>query len=182
MDDLLGRARRGDQRALEELCQREWRPVYALAYHALGNVADAQDLTQEVFLRALRSLDRYEETSAPFAAYLASIARNLVRNRARLRPTAVLDDDAPSAGAGPETLAIEAAEVERVRAALGELPADQRRVIELRLSEGRSMSETAVLLGRSPDAVRQLQHRALAALRARLSATDAAAQETERLR
>src|SRR6476661_8011593 len=108
MDDVLSRARRGDQRALEELCQREWRPVYALAYHALGNVADAQDLTQEVFLRALRSLDRYEETRAPFAAYLATIARNLVRNRARVRSTVELDDDAPSAGAGPETLAIEA--------------------------------------------------------------------------
>jgi RNA polymerase sigma-70 factor (ECF subfamily) len=182
MDDLLGRARRGDQRALDELCQREWRPVYALAYHALGNVADAQDLTQEVFLRALRSLDRYEETRAPFAAYLAAIARNLVRNRARLRSSAVLDDDAPTAGAGPEALAITASELERVRAALRELPADQRCVIELRLSEGRSMSETAALLGRNPDAVRQLQHRALVALRARLRAPDAAATETERLR
>jgi RNA polymerase sigma-70 factor (ECF subfamily) len=182
MDELLGRARRGDQRALEELCQREWRPVYALAYHALGNVADAQDVTQEVFLRALRSLERYEETSAPFAAYLATIARNLVRNRARLRPTAALDDDAPFGGAGPETLAIESSEVERVRAALGELPADQRRVIELRLSEGRSTAETAALLGRGPDAVRQLQHRALVSLRARLGAPAPANTDTERWR
>jgi RNA polymerase sigma-70 factor (ECF subfamily) len=182
MDDLLGRARRGDQRALEELCQREWRPVYALAYHALGNVADAQDLTQEVFLRALRSLDRYEETHAPFAAYLATIARNLIRNRARLRPTAMLDDDAPAAAAGPEALAIESSEVERVWAALRELPADQRRVIDLRLNDGRTTAETAALLGRSPDAVRQLLHRALLSVRARLGAPEAANTETERLR
>jgi RNA polymerase sigma-70 factor (ECF subfamily) len=94
----------------------------------------------------------------------------------------VLDDDASSAGAGPEALAIAASEVERVRAALRALPDDQRHVIELRLTEGRSMSETAALLGRSPDAVRQLQHRALVALRARLRAPDAAATETERLR
>ena len=182
MDDLLGCARRGDQRALEELCQREWRPVYALAYHAVGNVADAQDVTQEAFLRALRSLDHFEETGAPFAAYLAAIARNLVRNRARNRPTAALDDAAPSAATGPEALAIEATEVERVRAALRELPTDQRRVVELRLSEGRSTAEAAELLSRSPDAVRQLQHRALVTLRARVRAPDPAAEETETLR
>jgi RNA polymerase sigma-70 factor (ECF subfamily) len=182
MDDLLGRARRGDQHALEELCQREWRPVYALAYHALGNVADAQDVTQEVFLRALRSLDRYQVTEAPFAAYLAVIARNLLRNRARQRANIALDNEAPSGASGPEALAVAATEVERMWAALRDLPADQRRVIELRLSEGRSAAETAQLLGRSPDAVRQLQHRALVTLRARLRGPDLAARERERLR
>src|SRR5437868_15359217 len=93
MDELLSRARRGDQRALEELCRREWRPVYAIAYHAVGNVADAQDLTQEVFLRALQALDRYEERGIPFQAYLATIARNLVRNRARVPTPVVLGAD-----------------------------------------------------------------------------------------
>lgn len=55
---LLERARCGDRRALDELCRREWQPVYGIAYHALGNVADAQDLTQETFLRpsAVRAL------------------------------------------------------------------------------------------------------------------------------
>jgi RNA polymerase sigma-70 factor (ECF subfamily) len=169
MDELLSRAQRGDQRALEELCRREWRPVYAIAYHAVGNVADAQDLTQEVFLRALRALDRYEEQGVPFQAYLATIARNLVRNRARVPAVAALGDDTPATARGPEELALDAVEVGRVQAALAELPRDQRRVIELRVSDGRPTAEVAALLGRQPAAVRQLQHRALSALRARLA-------------
>ncbi|HEX5502222.1 MAG TPA: sigma factor [Thermomicrobiales bacterium] len=63
-DPLLERARRGDRQALEELCRREWRPVYALVYHAVQDRAEAEDLTQEVFLRALRSLGRYRATRA----------------------------------------------------------------------------------------------------------------------
>ena len=84
-DRLLRRAQRGDVAALEELCEREWRPVYGVVYQAVRDRHEAQDLTQEVFLRALKSLDRYQHTGAPFSAYLATIARNMVRDRWRRR-------------------------------------------------------------------------------------------------
>lgn len=168
-DDLLERARRGDRAALEDLCQREWRPVYGIAYRALGNVGEAQDLTQEVFLRALRSLDRYRATGAPFSAWLATIARNRLRDgwRGHQRNPVRLDLAAnlPTTGAGPETAAILADERQRLHDALAELPADYQAVIRLRVLDGLSSAEAGRIMGRSPDAVRQLQRRALAALR-----------------
>lgn len=171
-EDLLERARCGDREALEELCRREWRPVYGIAWAACGNVADAQDLTQEAFARALRALPRYRQTGAPFSAYLATIARNLVRDgwRARRHPTVGLDAaaDVPSDDAGPDALALADDDARRLRAALATLPADYRTVIQLRVLDGLSAAAAGHVMGRTPDAVRQLQHRALRALRAAL--------------
>lgn len=171
-DPILARARRGDRVALEELCQREWRPVYALLYAAVQDRSEAQDLTQEVFLRALKVLDRFHEGEAPFRAFLKAIARNLLRDRWRGRRPDPLDlsqmGDLP---ADDPDLADElAAEAERAQllAALAALPDDYQSVVRLRLLDGRSGAEVATVLGRSPAATRQLLHRALGALRAAL--------------
>lgn len=173
-DDLLQRAQRGDPGALDELCQREWRPIYGVAYRALGNVAEAQDLTQEVFLSALRSLDRFRDTGAPFGAYLATIARNRLRDGWRgRRPTPVTLDDAvtalPDRAVGPEASAIATDEGHQLQVALAGLPADYQTVIRMRVLDGLSSAQTGQVMGRSPDAVRQLQRRALSALRAALT-------------
>ena len=169
---LLERAQRGDLDALEELCEREWRPVYGIVYAAVRNVGEAQDLTQEVFLRALKSLPRYRDMGVPFGAYLGTIARNLVRNRWRARrPDLVSLDDAvelPSDAEGPEERALERAEADRVRQALTALSDDHYTVIRLRIFEGKSAAEAGRVMGRTPDAIRQLQHRAIVALRASL--------------
>ncbi len=84
-DDLIQRAQRGDRDAVEALFRREWKPVYHLLYRTLGDRHEAEDLTQEVFIRALSSLDHFRQTSTPFAGYLAVIARNLVRDQWRRR-------------------------------------------------------------------------------------------------
>ncbi len=171
-DPILAQARRGDRRALEELCHREWRPIYALLYAALQDRAEAQDLTQEVFLRALGALGRFREGEAPFRAFLKAIARNLLRDRWRGRRPGPVDlalvREMPSGDA--DLAEASAAEAERARllAALGALPDDYQVVVRLRLLEGRSSAEVATILGRSPAATRQLLHRALGALRAAL--------------
>ncbi len=171
-DPILARARRGDRRALEELCHREWRPVYALLYAAVQDRAEAQDLTQEVFLRALGALVRFREGEAPFRAFLKTIARNLLRDRWRgRRPDPVdlaLVRELPSDS--PDLADALAAEAERAQLlqALRSLPDDYQAVVRLRLLEGRSGAEVATILGRSPAATRQLLHRALGALRVAL--------------
>lgn len=171
-DQLLEMAQRGDRAALEELCRREWRPVYGVVYQAVGNRADAQDLTQEVFLRALRSLDRYQRTGVPFRAYLATIARNLVRDgwRKKRPPLVGLDhaSEIPFEGLGPEERTLSSFEKERLQASLATLSADYQTVIRLRVLDGLPTPEVARIMNRNPAAVRQLQHRALTALRARL--------------
>ena len=171
-DRLLRRAQRGDRDALEELCNREWRGVYGVVYQAVRNRPEAQDLTQEVFLRALKSLDQYRHNGVPFSAWLATIARNLVRDRWRSkRPATVNLTDAPempSRGIGPEERAIQSSEHQRMHSALASLSPDHQAVIRLRVLDGLPAAEVARIMNRNPAAVRQLQRRALAALRSQL--------------
>jgi RNA polymerase sigma-70 factor (ECF subfamily) len=168
-DDLVRRAQQGDHAALEELCRREWRAVYGIAYRAVGNVTEAQDLTQEVFLRALRSLPHYRETGAPFSAYLGTIARNLIRDRWRKHRPQIVDLEhaagLPSATPTPEDHLLRTIDREELRRALKMLSDDHQTVIQLRVNQGRSAAEVGEIMGRSPEAIRQLQYRALTALR-----------------
>ena len=169
-DTLVRRAQQGDRQALDELCQREWKPVYAIAYRALRNVSEAQDLTQEVFLRALRSLPRYQETGAPFRAYLATIARNLIRDRWRKHRPQLVELDLATSIPGttelPEDRALRSVDRENLRRALRQLSDDHQTVLQLRINDGLSATEVGQIMGRSPSAIRQLQYRALLALRA----------------
>ena len=67
---LLRLARSGDERALDALCREHWKPVYRSFAGRTDNPAEAEDLTQEVFLRALRAMPRFEDRGVPFRAYL----------------------------------------------------------------------------------------------------------------
>jgi len=171
-DDLIHKARQGDRAAVEALFQREWKPIYRLVYRALGDRVEAQDITQEVFIRAMTSLDRFQPTATPFAGYLAVIARNLLRDRwRRRRLTTVTDTEATqlaSTAVGPEQAALIADEHMLLEALLAPLPPDYRSVIQLRVLEERSTDEVAAIMNRSPGAVRVLQHRAIATLRIQL--------------
>ena len=100
-DPLVERAQQGDAEALDELFRREWRPIFGMAYSALNDRNDAQDVTQEAFLRALRRLDRYQHRGVPFHAYLATIARNLIRDRGD-RPFRQAFPSMTSSSSGPK--------------------------------------------------------------------------------
>ena len=171
-EQLLQRAQAGDRTAIEELFGREWRPIYSLVYRTVQNRSEAQDLTQEVFLRAFRSLDSYHDTGKPFHSYLTTIALNLLRDRWRTRkpPSADLASipPLPSSEPGPEHQALVNADHAMLQSALTTLADDHQTVIRLRILEGRSSHEVGKLMNRNPDAIRQLQRRALAALRATL--------------
>lgn len=167
-DPLLERAQHGDEDALDELFRREWRPIFGLAYTALHDRSDAQDVTQEAFLRALRHLDQFQQRGAPFHAYLATIARNLIRDRWRqpvsanisLQHVDLIEPDAT------DRAVISSDERAYLREVLARLPDDYQTVIRLRVLEERPTEEVAELMRRSPGAVRVLQHRAIVALRA----------------
>jgi RNA polymerase sigma-70 factor (ECF subfamily) len=170
--DLLSRAQRGDRAALELLCRQEWVTVYRIVAGWVASRQEAEDLTQEVFLRALRHLEGYQSASGSFRPYLITVARNLLRDRWRAQHRRAAGGSDPGVGEewdeGPEAAVVAAEGRAELIAALAQLPADHQRVLRLRLIEGRSAAEAAALLGRTPEAVRQLQHRALAALRSGL--------------
>lgn len=80
--DLIDRAREGDGTAWEALVRQHQEPAFRLAYLILGDAGQAEDITQEAFLRAYRAIDRYDP-ARPFRPWLLAITANLARNQRR---------------------------------------------------------------------------------------------------
>lgn len=153
---------------LQALCEQYWLPVYRAVYRSCRSKGEAEELTQEVFARALAS----PEGGIPSGAYLVQSARNLAIDRwraERRKPdVGALHEDLESPELGPEALT-EADEQRRaVLAALDALPDRYSEVLRLRIQEGLSPFEVGKQLKMSPNAVRQLQFRAVQALRMQL--------------
>jgi RNA polymerase sigma-70 factor, ECF subfamily len=133
----------------------------------------ARDATQQVFAQALAGLGGYRETGQ-FRAWLYTIARHVLANQARSRrpivPLAVAEE-AIDPGLTPEETATASLERHALLEAVGRLPDDQRTAIELRLA-GLTGPEVAEAMGRSHDAVKKLQLRALERLRSELMTTE----------
>ena len=159
LDDatLVARARDGDVRAFEALVRRYQRRIYQLALRMTASTADAEDITQEVFLTAWRRLPELREDAAVVGwLYRAATNRCLNLLRAR-RPTTEIDEStAPSTRPGddPARGAQNAVQGAALAAALDELPAAQRAVWLLREVHGRSYDEIAQLVDTTPQAVR----------------------------
>jgi RNA polymerase sigma-70 factor (ECF subfamily) len=179
--DLLSRARAGDRDALNELCQENWLPVYRSVARWARTAAEAEDLTQDVFVRAIQSIGSYRgaDVGLPYRAYLLRVARNLAIDRWRARQTAgamthhsISDDDilrSPAAESGPEATVISRDEHRRLLAALDRLPDAYSDVLRQRVLRGRTAAEVGALTGQTANAVRQLQFRAMTALRRELA-------------
>jgi len=169
---LLVEAAQKDSARFTELYEANFERVYAFVLRRVSNRSDAEDLTAEVFQHALANLRNFEWRGVPFAAWLYRIAGNAIADRwhrvAREQGSAAADDPPdladPHAGADAER-------VER-RAMLfrlvGTLPAEQRRVIEMRFAEQKSIREISQEMKRTPGAIKQLQFRAIRNLRAQL--------------
>ena len=169
---LLVAAAQQDPRRFGELYERHFERVYAYVSRRVPSREEAEDLTSEVFHRALAGLPRFEWRGAPFAAWLFRIASNSLADRAKRRAKESEFyglDDPP--GAGRQGTEADQQEVER-RAELyrlvDQLPADQRGVLVARFVEQKSIREIAQKLGRTEGAVKQLQFRGLGNLRTRI--------------
>jgi len=158
-------AAREDPRRFGALYERHFDRVYAFAVRRAHNRAEAEDVTSEVFHRALAGLGRFEWRGVPFIAWLLQIARNVQADRWERAARERGEPMSPAVRDASDD------EIDR-RAALADLvsrlPLDQRRVIVERFVEQRSIREIAGALGRTEGAVKQLQFRALESLRARM--------------
>ena len=144
-----------------ELYDRHFHRVWAYVIRRAASRAEAEDVTSEVFRKALENLAGYQWRGTPFLAWLLRIASNTLSHR--------WEKAGRESGDPPPDIAEPDAGLER-RAMLfqlvGRLPEVQRRVIELRYVEQRSLLEVAEALGKTEGAVKQLQKRALENLRA----------------
>ena len=180
IDALVQRARSGDGRAFEELARREERALYRHAARIVGPGPDAEDVVQDAFISAWRSIRSFEGTS--FRAWLFRIVTNraLDRIRARRRKAEVPLDPpedeeitwAEPAAPGPDLAEIashrEALVV--VEEALRDVPEEQRAALLLRDVEGFAYEEIAIMTNVEVGTVKSRIHRARVAVRNRLVA------------
>ncbi len=165
---LVQRAIGHDAEAFGRLYDMHVDRVYRHIYYRVGNEADAEDLTQQVFLKAWRAIDRYKKMASPFIAWLMTISHNLVvdfyrtrKDRAYLEVEILADDSTPS----PERATEASFEQQRLRRAILQLSGDEQQVVILRFIEGFEFAEIASLMKKKEGNIRVIMHRALVKLR-----------------
>jgi RNA polymerase sigma-70 factor, ECF subfamily len=168
---LLVEAAQRDLRRFGELYELYFERIYAFLVHRVRDRHIAEDLTSEVFHKALAALPEYEWRGVPFAAWLIRIAVNAVADQRKRSYRETLDADPPSPVESPNFDAMEARS--RLFRFVNGLPSDQRHVVFERFVEQRSIREIAQQLGKTEGAVKQLQLRALKTLRAQVEAAHA---------
>ena len=172
---LLIEAAQKDPACFAELYENHFERVYAYVVRRVGDRAETEDLTAEVFHQALANLKRFEWRGIPFAAWLYRIAANLISDRWQRTNRERVADEPEQIEAVPAKNA-ELEEVERnatLFRLVDTLPAEQRRVVVLRFVEEKSIKEVAREVHKTEGAVKQLQFRALTTLRARMEGADA---------
>ena len=170
---IVDAIRRGDPGAFQELYQLHFRRIHNFSVRRLGDVAEAEDVCQEVFEAVFSCLDRFEGKS-DLVVWIYGIARNILNNRLRRRGGVRLIsiDDIPPESAprdlGPEPRAQARQALGRVRDAIERLPCEQRKILELRHGKRLNIRKIAQLTGRSEDAVKSSLYRARRTLAAEL--------------
>ena len=165
---LVLAAKAGDASAFGELYERYRDPIYRFCLSRTGTAHDAEDLVSDVFVKALQSIDRYQDRGLPFVAFLYRIARNAAIDRSRTLKQPFSFDGLlvePASKQNVEAEASLAVEKTILLAALSRLKPEHRDVITMRFIEGYAALEVAQLLGKTEGAIRTLQHRALERLR-----------------
>jgi RNA polymerase sigma-70 factor, ECF subfamily len=164
---LLIEAAQRDPKRFGELYELYFELVYAFIVRRVRDRDATEDLTSEVFHKALASLKQFEWRGVPFAAWLCRIAANAITDRAKRAAREVSGLEDPEEFVSPTSL--ESAEQQAHLFRLVEtLPDDQRRVVVMRFAEEKSIREIAEELGRSEGAIKQLQFRGVQNLRAKL--------------
>ena len=165
---LVQRAIGHDAEAFGRLYDMHIDRVYRHIYYRVGNETDAEDLTQQVFLKAWQAIDRYKKTASPFIAWLMTISHNLVvdfyrtkKDKAYLEAEVLANGSASS----PEQATEASFEQQRLRRAILQLGGDEQQVVILRFMEGFEFAEIASLLKKKEGNVRVILHRALVKLR-----------------
>jgi RNA polymerase sigma-70 factor, ECF subfamily len=173
---LVESAKAGDTEAFAALYDRYLETVYRYVYYRVGSRQLAEDLTSETFLRALRRIGTFTWQGRDFAAWLVTIARNLVADhfkssRFRLEISTadiVATDSGSETTEGPEHTVMQAWTNAALLEALKRLNPQQQECLVLRFLQGLSVAETARIMGKNEGAIKTLQYRAVRTLAALL--------------
>ena len=165
---LVRLAQKGDKDAFAQLYEAYFNKIYRYVVIKIGNRTEAEDMTQQVFLKAYQSIRSYKWKGVPFSAWLFRIAHNQIvdfyRKKSK-RPTVRLEESTVVSSDNPLRTVESRFDIERLRTATFQLTSAQQEVISLRFAGGLAIAEVARTMGKSEGAVKALQHSAVAALR-----------------
>ena len=170
-EKLLVERAKQDPNAFGELYDRHFQQIYRFVYSRVREQTAAEDVTSEVFIKALRGIGRYQDTGRPFAAWLYQIAVNAIADRYRaLRPTDDIDArlDISSGGPGLEDVAAQREELRRIWGMVENLPAAQRTAMVLKFQEDMKIEDIATAMGKTSGAVKLLIHRGVTKVRSQV--------------
>ena len=172
---LVERAQKGDREALEELYLMHFDRIYSYLQMTVGNRHDAEDLTNQTFVKMLESIERFQWRKVPISAWLFRIAHNLAmdhfRAHRRWQPEEEPPEPEDSAELSAEEEALHSIGRQSMLAMIEGLSKDQQQVLTLKFVFNFPNGDVATILGKTEGAVKSLQHRALASLQRELAKT-----------
>jgi RNA polymerase sigma-70 factor (ECF subfamily) len=170
---LVERAQKGDREALEELYLLHFDRIYSYLQLTVGNRHDAEDLTNQTFVKMLESIERFQWRKVPISAWLFRIAHNLAmdhfRAHRRWQPEEEPPEPEDSAELSAEDEALQSIGRQSMLEMIEDLSPDQQQVLTLKFVFNFPNGDVATILGKTEGAVKSLQHRALASLQRQLA-------------
>jgi len=169
-EQLVERAKH-DADAFGELYDHYFSQIYRFVFSRVRDQDIAEDVTSDVFFKALRAIGRYSSTGHPFSAWLYQISVNAIYDHYRSRrPTSSLEGavSVPDPARAVADRVVDSSEAARVWAAIDDLPPQQRTAMTLKLGEDLKLAQIGQIMGKSEGAVKLLVHRGMIGVRQRL--------------
>lgn len=180
-DQLVERAKT-DADAFGELYDHYFGQIYRFIYSRMRDASAAEDVTSEVFFKALRAIGRYKPSGHPFSSWLYQISINAITDHYRgQKPTSNIDD---ALGAADPERAVDdrvvaEQEASEVWAAINRLPEQQKTAMTLKLGEDLKLAQIGEIMGKSEGAIKLLIHRGMITLRQQLAVVVGVAEAAE---
>ena len=176
-EEALKRAAQGDRDGFGLIYDRYIVRIYNYIYYRTGNQHDAEDLTSQVFSRALKHITNYQDRGVPFSAWLYRIAHNLVanwhRDRSRKQEFALEDGVWSSKESDmPESVLIRVEQHDEILDLIRDIPEDRQLLIILKFVDHMSNAEIGKIMGKTEGAIKSLYHRTLLSLRKKIDVDD----------
>ncbi|MDF2841461.1 MAG: putative sigma factor [Clostridia bacterium] len=153
-----------DEKTIEEICSSTWEPLYRFIYYKVQNREEAEDITQETYVKAISYFQKNNIKIEAYIAYLKVVSLNVLRDRwrkSKLKGNVVDIDAINPAEISVEDSTEKSAQKDMLQNALSSVKEEYRTVVELRILKGYSVAETSKIMNKKEGAIRVLQHRAL---------------------
>ena len=171
---LVQRAKSGDEEAFAQLYEEYFDKIYRYVALKVGDKMEAEDITQQVFLKAIKSISSFKWKGFPFSAWLYRIAHNQIVDyfrKSKKQVSVTLDESLAADDDDPAEVFDHKLDIEKLSSAAKQLTPAQQEVISLRFTSEMSIIQVAQVMGKSEGAVKALQHSAVVALRKLLLVT-----------